>query len=279
MRRLSEPFSVPEPLADEWDDMIRRNRQLQAKNDPTFDDGRAPEAPEDGYATDLNDPDLPIDVWQQLRKQQLAAAHALVPSDPDASRQDRGADIPGGNPGPRPVMPVAAARRGLTGRSGAAEMVAGAINTMAASTNSRTTIPSSVGPITVSRGPGQQVDAGGRAKIRVKGVPISTSVPFGVSGQLDAASTQPGVSFSKVAGHVGIGGFESFPNHLRVFNTPTGELDYEFCPDIRYSAPGGLFRWSYPAGTYVIGAPDRLRGKKRWFFICSCPSTWRSARA
>jgi hypothetical protein len=29
-----EPFSVPDPLADAWDEMVRVNRRLQAKNDP-----------------------------------------------------------------------------------------------------------------------------------------------------------------------------------------------------------------------------------------------------
>lgn len=43
-----EPFSVPDPLADEWDDMVRENRRLQAKNDPLESEKLAVSGPRKG---------------------------------------------------------------------------------------------------------------------------------------------------------------------------------------------------------------------------------------
>jgi len=40
-----EPFSVPDPLGEAWDDMARRNRLRQAQNDPLSFDAGAGELP------------------------------------------------------------------------------------------------------------------------------------------------------------------------------------------------------------------------------------------
>jgi hypothetical protein len=37
-----EPFSVPDPLGDAWDEMVRENQALQAKNDPLALAGERP---------------------------------------------------------------------------------------------------------------------------------------------------------------------------------------------------------------------------------------------
>ena len=71
MPRPSAPFSVPDPLGDAWDEMVRRNRLLQARNDPYS--GALESSTDDGdVSTALNQAQMPITAWQALRAQQLA---------------------------------------------------------------------------------------------------------------------------------------------------------------------------------------------------------------
>ena len=71
--RSDEPFSVPDPLADAWDEAMRRNRLLQAPNDPlAFGDAQDPVTPSDAVSAALNSGDLAPADWQGLRSQQLA---------------------------------------------------------------------------------------------------------------------------------------------------------------------------------------------------------------
>jgi hypothetical protein len=65
------PFSVPDPLGPAWDDMVRRNRMLQAPSDPYGSDpGLAPTG-SDPVSSALNDGGLSYPDWLQLRAQQI----------------------------------------------------------------------------------------------------------------------------------------------------------------------------------------------------------------
>src|SRR6185437_7255109 len=77
-----EPFSVPDPLAGDWDDMVRRNRLLQAQNDPlSFEDADAMQPAPDPLPDALNDDSLPFADWLTLRAQQLAGDPAARTTD------------------------------------------------------------------------------------------------------------------------------------------------------------------------------------------------------
>ena len=70
MPRFVGPFSVPNPDGDDWDEMVRRNRLLQAANDPLFGAEDEGSSASDEFSS-LNDPTLPMDDWQNLRLRQL----------------------------------------------------------------------------------------------------------------------------------------------------------------------------------------------------------------
>lgn len=206
---MSEPFSVPDPLADAWDDMVRRNRLLQARNDPFFG----------AYAQD------------QLEGEALT---------------DR-------------LEPVAA-RRPLTGRPGIAADIAKVINTVTSGPGTRAQLPRNFGSVAISRDARQGVNARGNVKIPTTGLHPSIDV----TGQLDPGNGTSDVAISGMTGNVGAGKFDEFPKRIRVFNTPTGELDLEMHPGIGISAPipftGRRMRiFGRPEGIYVIGEPDPPR--------------------
>jgi hypothetical protein len=86
-----EPFSVPDPLAGDWDDMVRRNRLLQAQNDPlSFGDAGPLQPPPDPVQDALNDDSLRLSDWMTLRAQQLAGDVAT----PNGEAQPFGLTMP-----------------------------------------------------------------------------------------------------------------------------------------------------------------------------------------
>lgn len=110
----SEPFSVPDPLADAWDEMVRQNRVLQARNQAfgEADQQGAWDPQAQGSGDPLNNPDLPMADWQALRAQRLAAASGKVGAASDAESLDgeSGVDIMQGGAGrdhlPAPQRPT-----------------------------------------------------------------------------------------------------------------------------------------------------------------------------
>jgi hypothetical protein len=166
-----EPFSVPDPLADDWDDMVRRNRLLQAQNDP-LSFGEADDAgPPDPVADALNDASLSYADWLALRAQQLAG---------DTTTPNGGAQLFASTPAG--VAAAAGARGPLTGRPGTAAMVAGALNTIAGGAN--TSAPIDIkGRVdgTISRGSGQDVRAQGKVRLPLLGpIPVDAGESRGV---------------------------------------------------------------------------------------------------
>jgi hypothetical protein len=75
------PFSVPDPLAEAWDEMVRKNRLLQATNDPFAPSGLGRAQPPMGLETALRTADMPNDEWQRLRRAQLSEMDNLVMRD------------------------------------------------------------------------------------------------------------------------------------------------------------------------------------------------------
>ena len=184
----SAPFSVPDPLGDAWDDMVRRNRILQARNDPYFASAE--------YAADAGDDG------------------SNAPKD-EAIADSGGQDLLVGGAGGDTVQ--LANRRPLTGRPGAAAIVAGALNTVVGGPN--TSAPINVGGVdaTVRRGAGRDLQANGRISI-----PQGPRVSFQASGVLDQPSTSPGVSLSGIrSATFGL----TLPRSARVYNAANGELD------------------------------------------------------
>jgi hypothetical protein len=71
------PFSVPDDLGDAWDEMIQRNRLIQALTDPDasapIQDSTAVDQSSDGATSG---DDLPVGDWMNVRNQQLAGGQA-----------------------------------------------------------------------------------------------------------------------------------------------------------------------------------------------------------
>jgi hypothetical protein len=187
MPQFSEPFSVPDDLADGWDDMVRRNQILQAANDPSF--GAQEAGPEDAAA---NGDDLPTADWMAQRTQQIA--DALNPP-PDRPADNSGADsltsgqgidtLEGGvgndivhTPPPKP----------LTGRTPNASSIANAVDAVAAGPNTSAPIHNSYFNGTIRRGAGQDVHLHGDVD-----APYVHSKGVDVSGVLEGPDTQGGV--------------------------------------------------------------------------------------
>jgi hypothetical protein len=80
MALFSEPFSVPDDLADGWDDMVRRNRLIQTLNDPGFaDDGEEPVAAPNDVSGQLRQAQMPMTDWLAMRSDQLKQDQATAP--------------------------------------------------------------------------------------------------------------------------------------------------------------------------------------------------------
>lgn len=240
MPRFSEPFSVPDPDAVAWDDMVRRNRLLQAKNDPwvrSVWDGDAGVTPWAGSPT-LDD-DMPMPDWQAARNAQVKAGD---------SRAGRPAvqllAAPGALRGVAPSVVAATTSSGppkptassglLRGRPGTAALVAGALNTIAGGPNTSARITGDHVDGVIARGGGRDVTAD--AKV----------FGFGTHarGTIDPQTGRREISVS------GLNGNRPLPSHVRVYNTPSGELDLDL------SGPANLGLIKKGKGIYVIGQPD-----------------------
>lgn len=121
-----------------------------------------------------------------------------------------------------------------------AAIVAGALNAIATGPNTSAQIKGKGIPVngTVSRGPGREVQASGK----VKGVPL----PVSATGTLDPPTGRAEISVSRVEGR-GIG----LPSRMRIYTTPTGELDFELPGPIEFLGAPVVSK-----GRYVIGEPD-----------------------
>jgi len=224
-----EPFSVPDPLGEAWDDMVRRNRLLQAQNDPlSFGDDDTGQFPTDPVSRALNDDSLSYADWLALRAQQMAGDTTTPNGEAQLfASTPAGVAAPAGAGGP------------LTGRPGTAAMVAGALSTIAGGPN--TSAPISVkGRVdgTISRGSGQDIGAQGKVTI-----PVLGPITVGASGTLDPTTAgKAEVSVSGVKGK-GVG----LPPKARFYNTPSGELDVDLSGDLKFR--GFTIR---KRGTYVV---------------------------
>jgi len=123
-------------------------------------------------------------------------------------------------------------------------MVAGALNTIAGGPNRSAPIEVK-GRVdgTISRGSGRDVHAQGTITPPVLHRPIRV----GAQGTLDPLT--PGKAEVSASGIRGTGG--GLPSRVRVYNTPTGELDIDLGGPVKvFGVPmlGG--------GAYVIGQPD-----------------------
>jgi len=222
----TQPFSVPDPLADDWDDMLRRSRMLQAGNDPYF--GAPPhgaDGSDDDVSTALNQAQMPIADWQAMRAQQLAARQA----GDDAIFARSGQDVLQGGAGSDTISAAGPPRQKLTGRPGTAALVAGALNTIAGAPNTSAPVPGGV----LRRGAGSAV----RGDASILGRHL------GAHGFLDPPTGKPEVSVSGLEGEGVI-----LPSHVRVFNTPSGELDIELPAAVKLNRYVTL----RPKGTYSI---------------------------
>jgi len=174
---------------------------------------------------------LPADEWQRVRSGQVALG---------VSPEGRGRVIA--------VSSSGGAYTPLTGRPGRAALVAGALNTISSgpNTSAPVDIPAEKGRVqgSITRGPGRDFRAEGRVSLG-----RLTTPRVGATGTLDPSTGRPELSASDIRGR-GIG----LPPRVRVYNTPTGELDVTLSGPVRF----GPFTLA-EEGTYVIGTPDRGR--------------------
>jgi hypothetical protein len=220
MPQCSEPFSVPDDLADEWDDMVQRNQALQAANEPL-----------DASADDVaaNGDDVPTADWMAQRTQQIADALNPPPepgdSGADSLMSGQGVDGLEGGVGddivrtPAPVKP-------LTGRTPNASSIANAVDAVAAGPNTSAPIHSSYFNGTIRRGAGQDIHLHGDVDaqyVHSKGVDVC--------GVLEGPDAQGGVRISGIKGS-GLPFHMGLPPRLRLYNGPNGELDVDIAEPV-----------------------------------------------
>lgn len=215
--------------------------------------------------------DLPMPEWQRRRNLQVgggAASEGLPPERAtgraafDARQPGRGARTPGGafeavalaadapttmhgvvvTGRPQAPPPPAAQRVPLTGRPGTAAAVAKIVNAITGAPNTTASLtPTGVAGV-VRRGAGDGISA----NAKVLGQDIEAT------GRLDPPSGRAEASVSGVRSK-GL----RLPGRIRIFTTPSGELDVEL-PDAVMMGPIKV----RPPGTYVIGQPDAPKRKK-----------------
>ena len=238
MPLLSEPSSVPDPLADAWDEMVRRNRIQQAGNDPLFGAGDAVVREGDGYFDLLNRADLPFADWRNARSAQLRGVPWKGQPPMEVSELSNPTSVNTVSPVVVRGRAAAPTQRPLTGRPGIAARIAGALNTIVGGANRSASVDTSMVRGTVTRGAGRDLDAQGS----VLGLPV------GARRVLDPPTGRAEISASGFKGE-GIG----LPPHVRIYNTPTGELDIDLSGPIKK----GPFTLAQKE-TYYIGAADPL---------------------
>lgn len=190
--------------------------------------------------------DLPAADWQRLRDAQVRGLVASI----DTARPVRLAAFkvsqptevdslvvpaPRKSPPPAPKPPPSGP---LRGRPGVAAIVAGALNTIAGGPNTSAPLPVVPFNGTVSRGAGRDIRAFGK---------IGGAISVDVEGVLDPPTGRAEISASGLRGVKGV----QVPQRVRVYTTPTGELDVEL------SGPVGVGPLRLGKGTYYIGTPDR----------------------
>lgn len=156
-----------------------------------------------------------------------------------------GSDILAGDAaGDRLQSPREQSQPTLTGRPGFPAAVAGMINAVTAGPNTSKHIEAQGIRVGLSRGN----DAALEGALRLPGVGVISA-----SARLQPASSKKEVVVSSVSGRSSLGDIVSFPKTARVFNTPSGELRYEFSPDFQLKLP--FVTVKHRAGQYVIKDP------------------------
>ena len=192
--------------------------------------------------------DMPVGDWQRIRKWQLSSGASddlgrpverLLWSEPRPT--PKVSSLTSTAPRTRaPLQPETPPMKGpLTGRPGDAAIVARALNTVVSAPNTSAPLPLREFNGTLSRGAGRDIRAQG----------VFKRIPLGARGVLDPPTGRAEVSASAIAGQ-GIG----LPPRVRVYTTPTGELDVDLAGPVKLG-PVTL----RPRGTYVIGTPDPPR--------------------
>ena len=125
-----------------------------------------------------------------------------------------------------------------------AAALGGAVNAIAGGPNQTQPIDKAGFKGQVTRGSGRDVRADGK----VKEIPL----PVGASGTLEPPTGRAEITLSGVKGR-GVG----LPGRIRIYTTPSGELDFDLPGPIKVG-PISI----RPKGTYVIGTPDPP-GRKR----------------
>lgn len=218
MRRSS--LSDTLPMAD-W----QRIRSLQ-RADP-FGDARVtgPRAPTD---------DLPMDQWHWARERQVRGLAAPRSAMAEVRRVALRASQPATEveavtvtaPSRAAATPSAlrVAKGPLTGRPGTAAMVAGAVKAIISGPNRSEAIHTKDFTGRVSRGGGRDVRAEGQLILQDRRIPL----PVGASGVLEPPTGRAEVTVSGVKGR-GVG----LPSRVRIYTTPSGELDFDLPGPVR----------------------------------------------
>lgn len=225
------------------------------------------------------DDGMPMDVWQRARRLELLGGAPLVNLDGDrggaypAPQDSMGIDdwirsrdwqAGGGSTIPEDVAPTRMAALSqaqmpvtgvtvigkpvaakpavtpapLTGRPGMAERIANSLNAIAAGPNTSAPIHEEGGKGTISRGAGRDLRVEGQAQIG------RVHIGGAATGTLDPPTGRREISISGIrSGIRGVG----LPSRIRVYTTPSGELDYE-SPESVTVGPLPLLK----RGTYVI---------------------------
>ena len=192
--------------------------------------------------------DMSIDDWIRSRAWQVrggstspdgaAPMQIAALSQPQAPTAVSGVTVVGRLPPAKPV----ATRPPLAGRPGTAARIANSLNTIAGGANTTAPIQEDRVQGSISRDAGNNLRFTGHAQI--KGIDKSITA----TGTLDPPTGRREITISdpKVP-------LVHLPPRIRVYTTPSGELDYDLPAPITF---GPL---SWPRGTYVIGEPDPPR--------------------
>lgn len=182
--------------------------------------------------------DLPIEQWLLVRDRQVrgqAPVGALQKATPLRSDRDMAASLQvAASTGAKPATGVK--QPPLTGRPGMAVGVARVVNTIAGGPNTTADLHEDGLRGTFRRGAGRDFQGEGK---------VLGFYPVGVTGTLNPPTGRPEVSAAGVRGHGA-----KLPDRIRIYNTPTGELDAEL------SGPLSVGPFRIRKGVYVIGQPD-----------------------
>lgn len=182
---------------------------------------------------------------EEIAREKAAAAYRawsrLGQPDDDAIFGAAGDDVLAGGGGADRLDGGAKPRPQLRGTSDFSNAVAGAVNAITAGPNSRGNFKvQERHRVELRRGAGDDVSAGAQV----------FGHEFGAQGRLEPPSARREVVVSGVTGRNGRRSLVEFPDRVRLFNTPAGELRIELNRDLRL--PGLLGVFNKDAGQYVV---------------------------